>query len=167
MVYPLNVTSEQASIKNKIKGSKHRLMKQPVYKTYCPPAYSRSWTLAKIVCASHCLMVLLVSKHNFTLHKRAFRHAINFWYRWQLPYLPTHCTWRKSFTVEYAFSLCTCGRFSSLQLDDIKDITASRPEENPLLMPTPRQNPDHQRVDIRIFIAETILPREGTTEGEA
>ena len=73
--------------------------------------------------ASHWLAVLPLSEHGFTLHKGAFRDAIKLRYGWQLPYLPSHCTCGKKFTVEHAFS-CPCGGFPSLRHNDIRDITA-------------------------------------------
>ena len=54
----------------------------------------------------------------------AFRDAIKLQYRWQLPHLPSHCTCGKKFTVEHTFS-CSCGRFSSLRHNGIRDITAN------------------------------------------
>ena len=62
------------------------------------------------VCALHYLVVLLVSEHNnFTLHKRAFRHAINLQYRWQLPYLRTYSLHLAEFVHSgICLSLCAC-----------------------------------------------------------
>ena len=73
--------------------------------------------------ASHWLAVLPLTEHGFTLHKGAFRDAINLRYGWQLPYLPSHCICGKKFSVEHAFS-CPCGGFPSMRHNDIRDITA-------------------------------------------
>ena len=67
--------------------------------------------------------MLPLTEHGFTLHKGAFRDAINLRYGWPLPFLPSHSTFGKKFSVEHAFS-CHCVGLPLMRHNDIRDITA-------------------------------------------
>ena len=86
------------------------MTKQPVYKTYCPPAYSRSWTLAER-CVDHtikwCYWYLSTLFSPYTRGPSGMPSTCSTDGNFHT-YVPTHCTWQNSFTVEYAFSLCAC-----------------------------------------------------------
>jgi len=52
--------------------------------------------------ASHWLAVIPLTEYSFTLHKSAFRDAVNVRYGWPLPHLPSHCTCGKKLPLWWA-----------------------------------------------------------------
>ena len=124
-VYPTNVASEQVSIKSKIKAQRRRAQADEAarLRESLPTNLQQAMAYGSEKGASHWLAVLPLTEHGFTLHKGAFTDAINLRYGWPLPYLPSHCTCGKKFSVEHAFS-CHCGGLPSMRHNDIRDITA-------------------------------------------
>ena len=87
-VYPTNVASEQVSIKSKIKAQRRWAQADEAARLW----ESLSTNLQQAMVygsdkgASHWLAVLPLTEHCFTLHKGAFRDAINLRNGWPLPY---------------------------------------------------------------------------------
>lgn len=120
--YPAGVTTEQTTIKSKIKGQRHQ-QQQKEAERLCdklPQDLQRVMDFCSEKGASSWLGVIAFEEHGFRLHKG----ALCLRYGWQLSHLPTHCVYGRNPMVEHAFS-CSCGAFPTIRHNDIRDITAS------------------------------------------
>ena len=78
-VYPTNVASEQVSIKSKIKAQRQQARADEAarLRESLPTNLQQAMAYGSEKGASHWLAVLPLTEHDFTLHKGAFRDAIN------------------------------------------------------------------------------------------
>jgi len=74
--------------------------------------------------ASSWLSVLLVSEHDFALHKGAFRDALCLLYGWLPSGLPTQCVCGKGFSVDHAMN-CPTGGYLTLRHNELRDFNAN------------------------------------------
>ena len=73
--------------------------------------------------ASSWLSLLPIEKHEFALHKGAFRDALCLRYNWQPANLPKNCICGHSFSVDHALS-CSTGGFQTIRHNELRDFTA-------------------------------------------
>ena len=79
------------------------------------PSLKRSIELASEKGASNWLTVLLLQKHNFSLHKTAFHDAVAVRYGWDPARLPQHYFCGTKFSFEHSFT-CPKGAWLSIDL---------------------------------------------------
>ena len=99
IVYPTNVVSEQVSIKSKIKAQWRQVQADEAARLQesLPTNLQQAMAYGSEKGVLHWLAVLPLTEHGFTLHKGAFRDAINLRYGWPChTYLPTATVGRSS-----------------------------------------------------------------------
>ena len=122
--YPHNISKKQAAIKRTVKAEKRKSQSNEAKTLHdSPPNLQRAKDFGSENSVRLVDDIIPIIKHNFALHKGAFRDALCLRYGWQPSRLPSQCFCGMAFTVEHALS-CSCGALPSIRHNEIRDLTA-------------------------------------------
>ena len=73
--------------------------------------------------ASSWLTILPLEKHDYALHKQAFRDALALRYGWLPTHIPAYCSCGQPFSMQHVL-LCPKGGYPSICHNELRDLTA-------------------------------------------